>query len=67
MHPIFAEIFGWEALLVLLLLLLLFGGSKLPGLARSLGEATRELKKGLSDDDGNEPRSTNEEPPKPSA
>jgi TatA/E family protein of Tat protein translocase len=31
------------------LIALLFGSSKLPGLARSLGEASREFKKGATD------------------
>jgi sec-independent protein translocase protein TatA len=36
-----------ELMIVLILALLLFGGAKLPQLARSLGEAQREFKKGL--------------------
>lgn len=40
-----------ELLLILLIVLLLFGGKKLPELARSLGSSTRELRKGLSDGD----------------
>jgi sec-independent protein translocase protein TatA len=62
MHPVVGEIFGWEALLVLLLIALLFGSSKLPGLARSLGEASREFKKGAADDDA-ELRAPTDEPP----
>jgi sec-independent protein translocase protein TatA len=50
MQPVLAEIFGWEALLVLLIIALLFGSTRLPALARSLGEATRELRKGMSDE-----------------
>ena len=62
MLPIFGEIIGWEALLVLAIIALLFGSSQLPKLARSLGEASRELKKGLSD----EPRpSTKDQDPPP--
>ena len=38
-----------ELLIILLLVLLLFGGAKLPGLARSLGEAKREFHKATSD------------------
>jgi sec-independent protein translocase protein TatA len=41
-----------ELLLILLIVLLLFGGRKLPELARSLGSSARELRKGLND--GNE-------------
>ena len=40
-----------ELLIVLLIVLLLFGGAKLPKLARSLGEASQEFKKGVDDKD----------------
>ena len=37
---------GWpEVLLIMLVVLLLFGASKLPELARSLGKASSEFKK----------------------
>ncbi len=36
-----------EIILVLVVVLLLFGGKRLPGLARSLGQALLEFKKGL--------------------
>lgn len=39
-----------ELLIVLVIVLLVFGGAKLPKLARSLGEAQREFKKGGEDD-----------------
>lgn len=39
-----------ELLIVLVIVLLLFGGAKLPKLARSLGEAQREFKRGNDDD-----------------
>jgi sec-independent protein translocase protein TatA len=42
-----------ELLLILLIVLLLFGGRKLPELARSLGTSARELRKGLNEG-GNE-------------
>jgi sec-independent protein translocase protein TatA len=38
---------GPQLLIILALVLLLFGGSKLPGLARSLGAAQSEFKRGL--------------------
>jgi sec-independent protein translocase protein TatA len=38
-----------ELLIILLIVLLLFGGAKLPKLARSLGEASKEFKKGIDD------------------
>ncbi len=37
-----------ELLIVLALVLLLFGGAKLPNLARSLGQARKEFDQGLS-------------------
>lgn len=42
---------GWtEILLIGGIALLVFGPSKLPGLGRSMGEAIRGFKKGLSED-----------------
>lgn len=38
-----------ELIIVLLIVLLLFGGAKLPKLAKSLGEAQREFRKGQDD------------------
>ncbi|MBA3283293.1 MAG: twin-arginine translocase TatA/TatE family subunit [Acidimicrobiia bacterium] len=43
-----------ELIIVLVVVLVLFGGSKLPKLARSLGEAQSEFKKG-TDGDAAEP------------
>jgi sec-independent protein translocase protein TatA len=44
-----------ELLIILVIVLLVFGGTKLPKLARSLGEAQKEFKKGhdegLKDED----------------
>jgi len=40
----------WHILIVLLIVLLLFGPSKLPNLGKSLGEAIRGFKKGISED-----------------
>jgi sec-independent protein translocase protein TatA len=39
-----------ELLIVLLVILVLFGGAKLPKLARSMGQAQSEFKRGLKDD-----------------
>ncbi|HEX9817963.1 MAG TPA: twin-arginine translocase TatA/TatE family subunit [Patescibacteria group bacterium] len=45
----FANI-GWvEILIIALVLLVLFGGSKLPKVARNLGESGKELKKAKKD------------------
>ncbi len=38
-----------ELLIILVIVLVIFGGSKLPKLARSLGEAQKEFKKGSED------------------
>lgn len=40
-----------ELLIILLLILLLFGATRLPKLGRALGDASRELKKAIHDDD----------------
>ena len=40
---------GPELLVILFIILLLFGGKKLPGLARSLGKSLGEFKKGKED------------------
>ena len=46
-----------ELIIVLLIVLLLFGGAKLPKLARSLGEASKEFKKGVDGHDGDKEES----------
>jgi len=49
---------GSELLIILALALLLFGGTKLPSLARGLGQSIKEFKKAAKEDD---------EPVKPAA
>jgi sec-independent protein translocase protein TatA len=49
MTPVLGEIFGWELLLVILVVVLLFGGAKLPKLARSIGQSSKEFRKGLKE------------------
>ena len=44
-----------ELILILAVLLLLFGGSKLPSLARGLGQSVKEFKKASKDDDEPKP------------
>ena len=39
-----------ELIIVLIIVLLLFGAAKLPKLARSMGEAQREVKRGLHEE-----------------
>ncbi len=49
---------GWpELIIILAILLLIFGGSRLKGLAKGLGESVREFKKASSE----EPRKKEEE------
>jgi sec-independent protein translocase protein TatA len=46
---------GPELIIILLVVLLLFGGAKLPKLARSLGEAQKEFKKGQEESRKHDP------------
>lgn len=43
-----------ELLIILVVVLVLFGGAKLPKLARSLGQAQHEFKKGTSEEEARE-------------
>ncbi|MEE8402024.1 MAG: twin-arginine translocase TatA/TatE family subunit [Candidatus Hydrothermarchaeaceae archaeon] len=43
-----------ELIVILAIIMLLFGASKIPELARSLGKAKGEFKKGIEDGDKNE-------------
>lgn len=43
-----------ELLVILVIILLLFGSSKLPELARSMGRAKKEFKKGMDDQEAPE-------------
>jgi sec-independent protein translocase protein TatA len=38
-----------ELIIILLIVVLIFGGAKLPKLARSMGQAQKEFKKGLNE------------------
>ncbi len=51
-----------ELLILLVVVLLLFGATRLPKLARSMGEASREFKKGVAEGPHDEPQT----PAKPS-
>lgn len=53
-----------ELLLILVIVLVLFGGSKLPDLAKSLGKSMQEFKKGVAADPDEDRKSS---PPAPSA
>lgn len=53
---------GWELWIILLIILILFG-SRLPGIARSLGQGINEFKRGLSEGaDDKKPAAAKEEP-----
>ncbi|MGO1434977.1 MAG: Sec-independent protein translocase subunit TatA [Canibacter sp.] len=45
----FANLTGWHFLIILFIILLLFGAPKLPGLAKSLGQSMKILKKEVRD------------------
>jgi sec-independent protein translocase protein TatA len=52
----FGDILGLgtpELIIILVILLLLFGGSKLPQLAKSIGSSVKELRKGVQDETKN--------------
>ena len=44
----------WQILIVLVIVLFLFGPKRIPGLGKSLGEAIRGFRKGISGDDNKE-------------
>ena len=57
-----------ELLIILAVVLLLFGASRLPKLAKSLGEAKREFEKGTGEaHDAKEARDSKDEPKKASS
>jgi len=49
---------GMELFVILLIILLLFGGAKLPGLAKGLGQSIKEFKKASRDDSDDEKTGT---------
>lgn len=51
-----------ELIVILLIVLLLFGGAKLPKLAKSLGEAQREFRKGHDDGERGEASPKDDKP-----
>jgi sec-independent protein translocase protein TatA len=51
-----------ELMVILVIVLVLFGGSKLPDLAKSLGRSMKEFKKGIG-----EPEAEQAPPPQPRA
>jgi sec-independent protein translocase protein TatA len=49
MHAPVAEIIGPDILIILLIGALIFGSSRIPKLARSLGQASHEFRHGVSE------------------
>lgn len=47
-----------ELVIILVIILVLFGGSQLPKLARSVGQAGKELREGLNENDKASSKST---------
>lgn len=56
-----------ELMLIFVIVMVLFGGSKLPDLAKSLGRSMNEFKKGLSTGGEEERPTTKTAPPPPPA
>lgn len=48
---------GPELIIILVILLLLFGGAKLPGLARGLGQSIKEFKNAAKDEPAEDKKS----------
>ncbi|MCS7106536.1 MAG: twin-arginine translocase TatA/TatE family subunit [Acidilobaceae archaeon] len=51
---VFGPFTSGELLIILLIILILFGASRLPQLARALGESMREFRKSLSGEEKEE-------------
>ena len=47
---------GPELMIILVIILLLFGGAKLPALAKGLGQSIKEFKKAAREDPPEEPK-----------
>lgn len=47
----FANLFSEDMMIVVVIALVLFGAGQLPKIARNLGEAQKELKRAMRDDD----------------
>lgn len=65
-----AGIFGLgapELILILVILLVLFGGAKLPSLAKGLGQSIKEFKKASREDEPETPKTDSTKTPPPAA
>jgi sec-independent protein translocase protein TatA len=56
---------GPELMIIFLIILLLFGGAKLPSLAKGLGESIREFKKAAKEGDDDKTEKKSEPASKP--
>lgn len=61
----FAGLGGWEWIIILIIVIILFGGSRLAGLGKALGQSIREFREGVSsgkkdEDGGSENAAANE-------
>jgi len=60
----FGGLGGWEWLIILVIVIILFGGSRLAGVGKALGQSIREFREGVSsgkdDDDDGEDTSADE-------
>jgi sec-independent protein translocase protein TatA len=59
---LFANLGGWEIMLIMFVVLLLFGAKKIPELARGLGQGLREFKEATSGVKDELERSVHEDP-----
>lgn len=53
---------GQEMIVIVVAVVLLFGATRIPALARSLGRSKNEFKKGLEDEPGDEQKKPEEKP-----
>jgi sec-independent protein translocase protein TatA len=54
---------GWHALIILAIVILLFGATKLPALARSVGQSMKIFKNEVKSSDDDEKKSVKSEDP----
>ena len=54
----------WQVVIVVLIIAVLFGAKKIPELARSIGKAKGEFKKGLAEGEKEEAEAAKSEPAK---